>query len=78
MLRNDPAHVDNFCEEAAKLYLDPTNQMEASWNKAMQAQWAIIQSHASDCTCRICSIGVEAIPIRIRDKVLAKMDAVES
>ena len=70
VLRSDPAHVDDYCEKAAKLYLDPTNLMEASFNRAMQSQWQIIQSHAPDCPCRLCSIGEEAIPIGIRKAVL--------
>ena len=76
-LRNDPAQVDDFCEEAAKLYLNPTNLLEASFKKAMYAQWEIIKSHRADCSCRLCSIGMDAIPLDIRDEVLAIIDPVK-
>ena len=77
VLRNDPAHVDDYCEKSAKLYLNPSNLLEASFNRAMQSQWEIIQSHAPDCPCRLCSIGLDAVPINIRKRVLTGSDPVE-
>jgi len=77
VLRNDPAHVDDYCEKSAKLYLNPSNLLEASFNRAMQSQWQIIQSHAPDCPCRLCCIGSDAVPINIRQRVLTGSDPVE-
>ena len=77
VLRNDPAHVDDYCEKSAKLYLNPSNLLEASFNRAMQSQWQIIESHAPDCPCRLCSIGSDAVPINIRQRVLTGSDPME-
>jgi len=73
----DLVTIRNDSEGAAELYLNPTNRLDADFKKAMYAQWKIIRGHHENCSCRLCSIGVEAIPLDIREDVLAGMVSVE-